>query len=77
MFDIFREYAIVQYMKHYALLRLYAGANSVLAPCGPCSFKDALEEFRKIIALDDYGYAQAGDVTYCIAEFYESFTVRP
>jgi len=62
-------------MKRYALLRLIHGANKVVMECQAASIKDAADIFRPCITnfppLDADGYAKQGDVSLCVAEFFD------
>ena len=63
-------------MKRYAFLRLENNANKVIFETVAANVKDAAQQFNrslKNIQLDEYGYGKLGEVTYCVAEFYEPF----
>ena len=63
-------------MKRFALLRLENNANKVIFDTQAATMKNAIEQFNKSltsIQLDANGYGKLGDVTFCIAEYFEPF----
>lgn len=62
-------------MKKFALLSLLHGANRVLADCYAKDLVGAVAQFQKshpVLGLNAEGYAKNMDLTYCIAEYWQS-----
>lgn len=60
-------------MKRYALLSLLHNANAVIGECVAPDLKTAVSQFQMMhpdLGLDKDGYAKDGDVTYCVAEYW-------
>jgi hypothetical protein len=63
-------------MKRFALLRLEWGRNKVIKDCYALNLFDAVEKLKNHvinITLDVHGYAKFGDVSFCVAEYWEPF----
>lgn len=63
-------------MKRYALLRLENDTNKVVFDCHASDLASAVKTFQTqlpSVTLDKYGYAKFGDVSFCVAEYWELF----
>ena len=67
-------------MKRFALLRLQHGANKVVFDCHAPDLAAAVKTFNRSFTggkLDADGYEKIGDVTYCVAEYWDPFHTLP
>lgn len=74
--DICGEIGMLIPMKRYALLRLENNANKVIFDCNAPDLASAVETFKAHVTnvtLDEYGYGKLGNVSYCMAEYWEPF----
>jgi hypothetical protein len=63
-------------MKRFALLRLKHNANQVIMDTNALTLSDAVKKLNpciKGVQLDTDGYAKLGDVTLCVAEYFQPF----
>lgn len=65
------------HMKRFALLRLMHNANQVVFDTNAMTKADAIKTFNASLAsgqiLDADGYLKLGDITLCVAEYFEPF----
>ena len=61
-------------MKRFALLKLCAGGNKVIFDCHAKDVAGAAAKFNEsrgdVPPLDSEGYSKIGDITFCVAEFF-------
>jgi hypothetical protein len=63
-------------MKRFAFLKLEHGGNKVVFDTNAPDLFAAVETFKQHVVnvdLDEYGYGKRGDVSYCVAEYWEPF----
>ncbi len=68
-------------MKRFALLRLHNNANTVIFDCYADTVLEAVKQFNPCLTnmpqLSDDGYCKVGDITFCVAEYHQSFATLP
>lgn len=63
-------------MKRFAFLRLEHGGNKVIFDCNAPDLATAvkiIKEHVTNVTLDDDGYGKLGNVSFCVAEYWEPF----
>lgn len=73
------EKSIVGIMKRFALLWLEYNANKVIFDTKAKDASTAIAQFNKSLTgmkLDEHGYFKMGEVTFCIAEYFNAYSTH-